>query len=173
MNLQDRASETVERWCLRAGELYGGRFEVDEIRFDIRRSAMMAGEYRHQFDRHIIRLNMRYLIAETEAFLGRTPPHEVAHMVNNILSERVPGHVEDRHGPNWRNIMLDFGLEPTRCHGYDTSHARPHLYGCGCPERVHRVTAAVHRKTQLGLRRCQICEGSLTYLGKFMKESRW
>lgn len=66
----------------------------------------------------IIQFNPTLLRENPQAFLGRTPGHEVIHFANH----KVHGPDVGAHGPEWKRMMVDMGLPPTRCHSYDTSH---------------------------------------------------
>ncbi len=174
-DLKQRVIDDVGNWLSTACKLYGRIFVVDDVRFDIRRNAGLAGQYQYQLGmpEHVLRFNPHFLETETEDYLARTVPHEVAHLVNKTLELQVPGHVEDGHGQNWRGIMQDFGVSPVPRHRYDLSRARPHAYVCGCDGRVHRLSAVKHGRIQRGYPYiCRKCTRHIEYLGKFVKRSR-
>jgi predicted SprT family Zn-dependent metalloprotease len=79
-----------------------------------------------------IRLNL-ILCYENEAhFIEQTVGHEVAHLVQRVVFGSTK-RVEDpktgklavkkirSHGPEWRSVMVKFGLEAARTHKYDTT----------------------------------------------------
>ena len=68
--------------------------------------------------------NPWYLTNETELFMKRTVPHEVAHLVVRQLQEGAKaGWKIDPHGPLFRKVMTAFG-----CYGWwrevDSNHRR-------------------------------------------------
>lgn len=79
-----------------------------------------------------IRLNL-ILCYENEAhFIEQTVGHEVAHLVQRVVfgstkmvEDKKTGKREVKkirsHGPEWRSVMVKFGLEAARTHKYDTS----------------------------------------------------
>ncbi len=83
-----------------------------------------------------------------EDFLVRTVPHEVAHTVDRRL------HGTSSHGPAWKRIMRDFGVDDSRCHSY-TAGVTParriarFQYDCGCPE-PHFLTSIRHKRVLQG-----------------------
>lgn len=95
-----------------------------------------------------LRLNLQLLTENIEDFLRQTIPHEIAHLVvgwQNRNKRQRPR----PHGQEWQAVMQDcFGLEPIRCHAYETTAARivkrPFLYHCRC--REHRLTSIMHNR---------------------------
>jgi SprT protein len=109
-----------------------------------------------------ISLNYVLLVENTDHFISQTLPHEIAHLIAWQVYNC------GNHGRGWKNVMkLCFGLEPDRCHTYDTSNVKvsrkpvtKYLYKCVCTE--YRVGIVVHRKIQSGLAyRCRKCKGDL------------
>ena len=105
--------------------------DAPEIRYDIKNRfggvAISGGK-----DDWTIRLNL-ILCYENEAhFIEQTVGHEVAHLVQRVafgstkqVENKLTGKMETKkvqsHGPEWRSVMVKFGLEAARCHKYDTS----------------------------------------------------
>jgi len=90
-------------------------------------------------------------------FLNRTVPHEVAHYVQravygyrNSYGKVMP------HGHEWKYIMRRvFGLNPDRCHKYDTSVTQTkkqtrHIYSCSCG-KIFKISTTMHNKIQKAL----------------------
>jgi SprT protein len=106
-----------------------------------------------------------YIEQNPKAYMARTVPHEVAHLLTRMLYPEAKQH----HGPEWRAIMKRLGAEATTYHSYDTTnapgrHARDHVYKCAC--RQFNLTKKMHNSIQNGnSRRCLSCKGSLTYVG--------
>ena len=105
--------------------------DAPTVRYDIKNHfggvAISGGQ-----DDWTIRLNL-ILCYENEAeFIEQTVGHEVAHLVQRVVfgSTKL---VEDpktgkkvikkirSHGPEWRQVMVKFGLIVSRTHNYDTS----------------------------------------------------
>ena len=74
----------------------------------------------------IIQFNPTLLRENPQAFLARTPGHEVIHFANHAFH----GPDVTAHGPEWKRMMREMGLPDTRCHNYDTSRV---------PTRVFKV----------------------------------
>lgn len=131
-----------------------------EIRFDLR--GKTAGQVRMGPNgRTLIRYNLALLEREGVAFLERTVPHEVAH----VLAYRRYGPRIRPHGQEWQRIMRQLGAEPTRCHDYDVSglptrRLRYFAYHCACME--HRLSSIRHNKVAKGQRYlCKRCGEAL------------
>lgn len=67
-----------------------------------------------------------------DAFIKRTIPHEVAHIIAGRLYP-----TRKAHGREWKSVMSLFGVDSTRCHSYDTSnvkrnHVKRFLWTCPC-----------------------------------------
>ncbi len=100
-----------------------------------------------------IKLNSILLMENLEEMINDTVPHEVAHLAVHAVypNRRVV------HGPEWATMMILFGLEPTRCHNYDTTNSsrkrRAWTYICACEHergknKTHLLGAKRHRKQQ-------------------------
>lgn len=104
-----------------------------------------------------------------EDFITETVPHEVAHYVDDqIYGNKYVNGRRQSHGPRWKYIMrYVFGLNPDRCHNYDTSvtitkKQAKHEYTCAC--RSHFVTTTKHNKMLRGqVRRCIYCKTNLVF----------
>ncbi len=127
-----------------------------EIRFDLR--GQSAGQFRVDRAGHcLIRYNGALLTRHGADFLRRTVPHETAHYV----AYRLYGRTIRPHGPEWQDIMRQFGARPDRCHGYDVSglearQVRLFPYHCGCSS--HRLTSIRHNRVSRGQRYlCRRC----------------
>lgn len=150
---------------------YGVEMEEPTIDYDLRgTTAGMAYAKRWH-----ISLNAGLLVAQQDAFLLRTVPHEFAHLAvdrlypNQMLAapdpvaereffegkrNRRPRSLKrDIHGPKWQEVMGVLGVDPSRCHSYDTSTThRPKVkYEYVCPRcsRSYVVGPKVHNNQQL------------------------
>lgn len=111
----------------------------------------------------IIRLNLDILNDPRyqEDMINDTVPHEFAH---NVVSFMWPS--ESAHGLAWQSVCRVLGIEPSRCHNYETKAARKrnkttYHYDCGCPTG-HEVSVTLHNRIQRGkVYRCQKCGHTL------------
>ncbi len=116
-----------------------------------------------------LRINLQLLAENLDDYLRTTIPHEVAHLTVNWKYRRHFRRPRP-HGPEWQAVMCDcFGLEPNRCHRYQTTPARlvprNYLYRCDC--REHRLTRIMHNKIgKASAAACKVCKTSLRYIGK-------
>jgi SprT protein len=151
--VEDKILETY----IRAQILFGRPFELPSIHFDLR--GLCAGRARYRDN--LIRLNSLLLCENTEEFISRTVPHEVAHLLNNALNGRVRP-----HGPEWKTIMCALGLNPIRCHNYKVEHTitqrqRRHTYYCAC--QTHWISQTVHNRMRRGfVYSCSRCGAQIT-----------
>ena len=91
---------------------------------------------------NLVDFNAVLLTENLESFKTRTIPHELAH----IIARQLGGKGHDRI---WKNIMIGFGCEASRCHNYDVSNAqvrnvKRYEYKCACS--THQVTSIRHNK---------------------------
>jgi SprT protein len=64
---------------------------------------------------NVIHLNEVFCETQEVDMLGDTVPHEVAHLIAFEMYK------DTGHGGGWKSIMRTLGLEPSRCHDYDTT----------------------------------------------------
>lgn len=120
--------------------------------------------------KNLIKVNEGLFIRNKEDFLRSTLPHEVGHLAAfRAFNDRG-------HGNGWKKVMVDFGLEPKRCHSYDVSEVRTRvtrrfLYACGCSQPIP-VPTNTHNKIKTRLfagmgsgYRCRKCRCELKYTG--------
>lgn len=142
--VEDRIIDTFDR----AQRIYGRVFDLAVPDFGLRGRTAGCALLRQ----NRIRLNPVLLMENEADFIKNTVPHEVAHLINHTIH----GFAVKPHGPEWRGIMEDLGLPPTRCHNYDIANARVrrpwrqqrYLYSCACG--AHPVTQTVHNRIRRG-----------------------
>lgn len=149
INAITKLNETLAK----ARQLFGRDFPAPRVTFDLRgRTAGMA-----HYTQNLIRLNDVLLRENGDAFVARTVPHEVAH----LLAHQIYGHGIRPHGPEWKNVMRRLGLVPSRCHSYDTTNAvtrRVEKFSMFCACQEHKVTRRVVAKVEMGARyTCRKC----------------
>lgn len=160
--LRQRARECIAHYVVRARNELGVNLPMPTCSFDLRGRTAGQAYYKE----HHVRVNAVLLTENAEAFMTRTLPHEVAHLV----AHRLHGSSISAHGPEWQAVMRAFGLEPSRCHSYDTSRARvgkTYRFRCSC--RTFEVTARRARNAMVGGLRCRKCGTTLTWTGEVLE----
>jgi SprT protein len=159
------ANETVKDCVAKAERVYQRIFQPPTIRFDLRGTS--AGQA--LYFQNTIRINAQLFRENVDAFLKRTIPHEVAH----LISYAVYGNDGLGHKARWKSVMRSLGVsDATRCHSYDAQPARKvarrFQYVCGCNGRIHnKLTAIKHNR----MKRSLALSGRSRYLCKFCRVS--
>ena len=109
--MKERASRKVWQVLEDLNEEYNAEFDFPKIEWTV--IGTTAG--RAWLNQWRIQLNEQLCKENVEDFISETIPHEVAHLV----AYKVFG--DDGHGDGWRSVMRALGLDPTRCHDYDTA----------------------------------------------------
>lgn len=77
---------------------------------------------------NVINLNPILLMDNLDAYIARTIPHELSHLITNIIDPGAHrsrlGKKRSPHGHTWKTIMLGLGADPSRCHKYNTTNVR-------------------------------------------------
>jgi SprT protein len=168
-DLQRQAIETVHRYYDIGNDLYELSLPYPKVSFRLR--GLIAGQA--NIKTNTIKLNVQLLEENGQMFLDRTPGHEVAHIFafKKYGVQRTPRGRIQAHGWAWKRVMRDFGLNPSRCHSYDTSNTartrqrtnRPYIYDCPCGS-PHRLTAIRHRRAMMGsVYICSKCRKPITF----------
>lgn len=165
-DLLQQAEAAVRKAENRARIFYGIKLPDANIDFSLR--GRCAGQAKVDIiGETSLRINQQLLAENREDFLTNTIPHEVAHLVVNWQSGKNRQRPRP-HGPEWRSVMRNcFGLEPRRCHNYQTSPARivprAFLYSCNC--REHHLTSIMHNKiTHSYQALCKACRTPLKFI---------
>ena len=109
--MKERATRKVWMVLEELNEEYNAEFDFPRIEWVICGSTAgraWLGQWRIQLNEQLCKENM-------EDFMNDTIPHEVAH----LIAYKVFG--DDGHGDGWKSVMRALGLNPSRCHNYDTS----------------------------------------------------
>lgn len=166
---QQQVIAETHRYIRLAESLYQRRFADIEVLFNLRGKAagmyrcyFEAGDYRRAWTRkkrRQIRFNPWLFAKYEQDSWENTIPHEVAHYIADCLyglQQIKP------HGPQWRQIMVDFGAEPLVRAAYDladipTRKVSRYRYRCAC--RTVELSAYRHNKIQSGQQqyRCRDC----------------
>ena len=164
--LSQIAYETCQKYLAIAKEQLGYRHPMPTITMDVRGCA--AG-YANSID-NTIRLNPILFRDNQDAFVSRTIPHELAHIVANRLYgvDRTKTGKRRSHGPRWKQVMETFGCDSSRCHSYDVENARARkrspqkrwAYRCRC--QIMHLSTTRHNKIMRGTTySCRKCGGHL------------
>jgi SprT protein len=166
--IKQLAVQAVRAAEQRAREYYAIRLPEAVIDFSLR--GRCAGQAKvERSGATSLRINLKLLTENLADFLAQTIPHEVSHLVINWQARKKRQRPRP-HGPEWQLVMQNcYGLQPVRCHTYQTSPARcvprNFLYRCNC--REHRLTSIMHNK--LSQRYNALCKSCRTQL-KFVAE---
>lgn len=113
-NLMRECIQITYRWVDTVNSTFGLHLPHYKVVFALKSG--IAGKAK--LGRGIIEFNPTLLRENPEAFLNRTPGHEVVHFAAHAMH----GPDIDAHGPEWKIMMRKLGLPDTRCHNYDTSN---------------------------------------------------
>ena len=108
--MKEQASRKVWQVLEELNEEYNAEFDFPKIEWVV--CGTTAG--RAWLTQWRIQLNEQLCKENLQDFMNDTIPHEVAHLV----AYKVFG--DDGHGDGWRSVMRALGLNPTRCHEYNT-----------------------------------------------------
>ena len=161
VSCQELATSTREWWD-KFNQKFGKSYPYPHLTFTLR--GTVAG-YAH-YKKHLIEFNVELYLRHKEEFLKRTVPHEIAHLFAYQMYAYPYNRSIKPHGDEWSRVMTIMGLEPSRCHSYNTEglgKAKPFAYKCSC--HVFHVTKALHERIQKenGRRICLTCKQKLIY----------
>jgi SprT protein len=114
---------------------YGQKFEFPTVLYTLR--GRVAGWAQH--NTWTINLNSVLLVENFDDF-RQTVLHELAHLITGRIHPHTTrsgfrssfagsGGKRSVHGPEWQAVMRVLGLEPHRCHSYDTTNSRRQKVG--------------------------------------------
>jgi len=160
---QAKSEDAVRFYIDLANDVYNLNLPYPCIRWNLRGAT--AGKAACGIGKWEVQLHPVLVEQEGQDYVDRTPGHEVAHLVAfkvHGLQRSYRGRRQS-HGWAWKSVMRKLGLDPTRCHTYDTSAVkqtrkkadRPYVYKCGCME--HKLTSIRHRRFMSGKYRCLRC----------------
>jgi SprT protein len=159
--LEQSVLEKTDWYLKQAEDHFNRKFKLAEIRFSLQ--GKTAGYFRQTANGHsIINYNSVILESNRNAFIQRTVPHEVAHLV----AFQLHGLSIKPHGPEWMAVMELFKADSSRCHDYDTSSvvARKYkrfAYQCDC--QTHSLTSIRHNRILAGQSYfCRKCHQALS-----------
>lgn len=92
-------------------KMSGVNIAMPTIKYDIN-SARLGGTANHS--KNLIRVNPVFLNAYADHYIDQTCTHEAAH----LIARAKYGRMISSHGPEWKQVMRDLGVQPDRCHNY-------------------------------------------------------
>ena len=147
-----RVQECVERF-----NKLGTNLAMPTVSFDLR--GKVAGKA--YLTQNHVQLNSVLLQENVEDFIHQTIGHEVAHLATFARY----GRAVSPHGEEWKKMMRSIGLEPNRCHNFDTSNSSvskaTFRWVCAC--REYLLTSRRHASAQQRGYRCKKCSTSLQF----------
>ena len=112
--LMKKCVATTHEYTTICNEKFGLKLPKFKVEFTLRgRTAGKAW-----LGKNIIQFNPTLLRENPEAFIKRTPGHEVVHFA---AYAKYGGRIK-AHGHEWKNMMSMVGLDNKRCHSYNTDH---------------------------------------------------
>ncbi len=147
--------ESVDRFYAKAVKLLKADPNAKQIKitYDVR--GIVGGKASIQ--KRAVMVNEQLAYENFDDYLINTIGHEVAH----IVAYQLCGLRIKPHGKEWRGVMTVLGLDPVRCHEYDTTRTarrrpRNYIYKCNCS--IHRITESRHKQNKNGrFMICRIC----------------
>lgn len=142
--------------CVQMAHALGVPLPMPTVSFDLRGREAGQAYWR----RNHVRLNSVLLAENPEEFIKHSIGHEVAHLVT--LTKHGEG--ISPHGDEWQAVMQAFGLEPLRCHRFNTSNSAvggSFPFVCGCA--IEHTLSARRLKAGLdGRFMCNECKSILS-----------
>lgn len=179
MTMQQQILDKVEESFKKAEAFYGKTFTRPE-HIIFKRTGTNAGHC------HYGRKELMFQIAlaeqEGDAFISRTPAHEVAHYIEKEVygyqyKKTARGLRRDIHGKNWQFIMrYVMKQDASRCHSFDTSavkRKRETFDYCCSNGHSYKLSSVIHNRIMAGNRkgyRCK-CGGKLSMVDIFNKQN--
>lgn len=175
--LKDRVVEKLQQGISILERHYSVHIDFPDVKYNV--VGTTAGYAR--FKDWLIRLNPTLLVNQPDKFIERTVPHELAHLVCNLVYPEAHERKKigtrwkrDVHGEKWQEIMTVLGVEDiARCHQYDVAEAAIHArtktkyeYRCVNVNCAHTyvIGPKVHAHIQDGNKKnyhCAKCKSSI------------
>lgn len=141
------------------------------VKYDIN-SARLGGEAHAAAN--VIRLNPVFLNAYTDHYIETTVAHEWAH----LATRKVHGYGVSSHGPEWKQMMINIGVPPARCHNYEVpkgmnvgKQRQKYQIVCDCCGEEMECGAKVFAKIQNGARYThKRCGGVIKVMGRIINK---
>ena len=157
--MQEKVSQSVEYYINLASNKLNHTFKIPEISYNLRGTT--AGQA--WYSKWLIKINMVLLTENFDDMIQNTIGHEVAHLIARSISNyRIKP-----HGHEWKSVMRLLGLNPTRCHNYNTDNSKVRTvkripYVCETCGMDYNLTKIRHNKILKGVKyRCCKCRGKI------------
>lgn len=162
--IQQRVNAKIQEGIAIAKAAYNVDVQMPKIVYDKRGTTAGTANYKTW----TLNFNAVLLAENVEAFIARTVPHELAHLVNDLVYPEAHATEikwtgrgykrtkRDVHGETWQSIMRTLGASPKRCHNYDVSNVKvekvltKYQYRCSCCNSIVEAGPKVHAKIQRG-----------------------
>lgn len=163
--MKDQVTARINQDIIKINTKYNVDLKMPSISYDLRGTTAGTANWRTWH----IRLNAVLLQENFDDMLNDTVPHELCHLATDLIypeahqrgmsvvtaSGRRRRAKRSPHGSQWQSIMRAIGVDPTRCHSYDTTNARVKTrtrydYKCSTCDHVMSVGPKHHAKMQRG-----------------------
>jgi SprT protein len=158
---QKIAIDETLKYLQLASDIFHHQFKSIDILFDL--SGIASGMFLLKKGIPTIRYNPYIFAKHFDYSLTNTVPHEVAHYA--IYCLYGPKAVRP-HGKEWKELMLQFGVTPTRTsvldlEGIPTRQQQRYSYRCNCTD--HLISSRRHNKITDGKAKyfCRSCKTEL------------
>lgn len=168
-DMQNKVAAKISSLQEKAKKFYGCKVPNVEIKYDLKTTSMagqaIVNPYTGLFK---MRLHPAALQFYGEDYIESTVVHEFAHLVQR---QHYP--LSKPHGKEWKSVMLNLGVEPSRCHSYDLVAAlksvgtkttgrkvKTYSYKCACD--TYELTVIRHNRILKGTEyHCKKCKTAL------------
>jgi SprT protein len=179
--LQLRVESVVLDCLVKAQTKYGTKNiqVIPEIRYNTK--GKVAGWAHSSRTKPYIDINPILLNENVEEVINQTVPHEMAHIVANMVYCVNYVYNIKPHGREWASVMNTFGVPAERCHNMDVStivskrnKGKEFQYTCNCQDRIHKLSELKHRRFHLEgyAYQCRYCKKTLTFLNVNVVDSQ-
>jgi SprT protein len=156
MQLQRQVEDKVLEVLELAQVKFNRVFDVPKISYNLR-GGSIAG--RASYHDHEIMINAEFLSVYPVEVLARTVPHEIVHLVTQIVYPYCKQH----HGPEFKATAIKLKCAPERCHRMTLPEYKPHVYVCSCSK--YHLSNILHKRIQHGQKRfCKKCGTIIIHL---------
>ena len=139
--------ESVDRFYAKAVKLLKADPNAKQIKVTYNVRGRVGGKASIQ--KRAVLVNEQLAYENFDDYLINTIGHEVAH----IVAYQLCGLRIKPHGYEWKGVMRILGLDPVRCHNYNTARSKrgglgSYIYKCKCSKRTYRYYEKQHNEMQ-------------------------
>lgn len=158
--IEGKVIETLDKF----ENVLNTRIPIPNVHFDVRGT---RSGYSH-FSKGLVNFNIELAKINSDDFVSKTVPHEVAHWVQrfkygyvNSLGKKITP-----HGKEWKYLMRSIGLNPVRCHSYDVTNVKTKQYktvkfACSC-QTFNLTMIRYNRYLKGTVYTCKRCKSPIT-----------